>query len=151
MRIEPGKCVTSVIVQNPTKVDLCVRLGDELHSNEKGFVIVSPEDGPFTWSGTWNIVQTAPKGNKFRGRMKLEQNTNDPLTVNGSVEWDTHTRGTVYGQIIPCTYIDLWIEYGHGLVGTYSGYLSDKGNTIEINGTARSNAGGPELTWSATR
>lgn len=151
VRIEPGKCVVSVIVQNPTKVDLCVRLGDEAHSQEKAFVIVSPEDGPFSWGGTWNIVQTAPKGNKFTGRMTLEQNADDLLTVSGTVEWDTHTRGTVYGEIIPCTYIQFWIEYGHGLIGTYSGDLGDKGNTIEINGTARSNAGGPTLNFTASR
>jgi len=146
LQIKPGECV-SLIVQNPTKTDLCVQLRDEIHSMEKGIVVVSPEGGGFSWAGSWNIQQTASDGTKYTGKMTLEQVGS---VLSGTLDWGIRIKVKLNGHIEECNHIRFSVDYGGGLAALYEGTLLDTG--IEItDGTVLSNTNGPKLMWSAGR
>ena len=146
IQLKPGECTTQV-VQNPTKIDLCVTLSDDIHAQERGMVRVSPTGGAMSLSGSWKMVQETPEGAKYAGNMLLVQ---DGPTLSGTVEWELKARARFSGHIDKCNQINFSLEYSGGMVAAYQGKLGENGLEMS-DGSARSNTGSPILIWFASR
>ncbi|MGD9587271.1 MAG: hypothetical protein AB7Q37_08645 [Pyrinomonadaceae bacterium] len=146
IQIKPGEC-TSYIAQNPTAGCIPLAVFDTIHSLEKmALTVLRKGGGPAECvKGTWEIVQGGGQ-TRYVGTLILNGSGN---SISGRAEWANHQQGTISGSVNGFK-IRFSIEYGDGLVGTYTAELSDKITEMR-GGTAASNKGGPGVAWQATR
>jgi hypothetical protein len=146
VQIRPGEC-TSHVVQNPTNGCIPLAVFDTMHSFERLALTVLRKGGGAAecLKGSWEIVQTGGQ-TRYVGTLTIDGSGN---TISGGALWANHSQGTIRGTLTGFS-VRFSIDYGDGLVGTYSASLSDKVDQM-INGSASSNKGGPAVAWQASR
>lgn len=107
------------------------------------FVAHRPEVGI---SGSWRIEQNGG-GKIYTGTLILKQ---EGIKLTGTAEWDIHQKGRVSGQLYENNQVSFTIYYADGLEGYYKATLGKNGVDM-VGGTAKSNKGGPMVSWSAKR
>ncbi len=113
--------------------------------------VIHPRAGGVV-EGTWHIEQRGG-GRNYEGKLNLKVEVGGSNSFTGTAVWDNHQQGRVEGKYEIASeedYVTFTIYYSEGLEGYYKAKLSKNG-TFMLDGTARANKGGPQVSWEAKR
>jgi len=139
VRLDEKKIMGQIDILDGEKAKLRAQL-EKLGCSRSGYVE--------NISGSWEIVQgTGPS--QYRGMLHIRQSGN---AISGRAIWANHEEGVISGSVAISANgltITFTIRYSGDLVGTYMARIWHGYEMID--GSARSNKGGPSVFWYASK